>query len=241
LIWVGNSLGPKESWMLHLNLFYDNASDHNMMEQPIVQETTRNSDVRGTKLDLPSSDHTHPDNLSIILFSCQCNSYTCAPITRYVFTILAMVLVHPNPNFLLLFLSLWTKNFLGDPGHCEISPSLQTRITHHAWIQNVFQRISNTTDNLCKSHAFPECKINLIYTRKTNFSPHFFVEKWWNFYPPKKQKTLLRGCLIRYLNKKITCQWVVGDLGQENPWPKPSFSSDATFCIHQRFNYKYGL
>jgi hypothetical protein len=41
LIWVGNSLGPKEGWMLHLNLFHDNASDYNMMEQPIVQETTK--------------------------------------------------------------------------------------------------------------------------------------------------------------------------------------------------------
>jgi hypothetical protein len=62
------------------------------------------------------------------------------------------------------------QKFLGDPGHCEISPSLQTRITH-ACMHDVFQQISNTTDNLCKSHAFPECKINLIYTRKTNFSP----------------------------------------------------------------------
>lgn len=120
-------------------------------------------------------------------------------------------------KFCYYFLVCEPKNFLGDPGHCKISPSLQTRITHHACMQNVFQRISNTTDNLCKSHAFPECKINLIYTRKTNFSPISLLKNGEISTPQKKKKTLLRGCLIRYLNKKITCWRVVGDLGQENP------------------------
>ncbi len=91
-------------------------------------------------------------------------------------------------KFCYYFLVCEPKNFLGDPGHCKISPSLQTRITHHACMQNVFQCISNTTDNLCKSHAFPECKINLIYTRKTNFSPISLLKNGEISTPQKKKK-----------------------------------------------------